>query len=119
MRTLDRYRANDVLSAAAADRADGVLRSGDPHGLTARYLSAAGDPHYASAFAKMIQDPMTGHLRFSAEETEAVRAATMAAAAAEYRAGPLVTSGTGFSPPADPDRSECHHHRGWRAQPDP
>ena len=105
MRTLERCQRGDVLSAAAADRADEVLRHGDPHALTARYLAAAGDEAYGTAFAKMVQDPQTGHLRFSPEEVEAVRAASLAAAAAEFRAGPLVTSGTGFPLPIQIDPS--------------
>jgi HK97 family phage major capsid protein len=105
MTALDRYRASDVLSAAAADRADGVLRSGDPQGLTARYLAAVGSEHYASAFGKMLADPQFAHLRFSPEEVEAVRVVTMASAAAEFRAGPLVTSGTGFPLPLTVDPS--------------
>ena len=55
--------------------------------------------------AHRMSDPVTGHLRFSPEEVEAVREATMAAAAAEYRAGPLVTSGTGFPLPIQLDPS--------------
>jgi HK97 family phage major capsid protein len=105
MTTLDRYRASDVLSAAAADRADAVLRTGDPQGLTARYVGAVGSEHYAAAFGKMLADPATGHLRFSLDEAEAVRAATMAAEAAEYRAGPLITGSTGFPLPLTVDPS--------------
>lgn len=105
MAMLDRHRANDVLSASAADRADAVLRSGDPHALTARYLAAVGSPDYAVAFGKMLADPMTGHLRFSAEEVGAVREVSAAAAAAEYRAGPMVTSATGFPLPLTVDPS--------------
>jgi HK97 family phage major capsid protein len=75
LRTLDEYRANDVLSAAAADRLDSVLRTKDPTGGTARYLSAVGDPAYGTAFGKMLADPATGHLRFDPAEVEAVRTA--------------------------------------------
>jgi HK97 family phage major capsid protein len=75
LRTLDEYRANDVLSAAAADRLDSVLRTKDPMGGTARYLAAVGDPAYGTAFGKMLADPATGHLRFDPAEVEAVRTA--------------------------------------------
>jgi HK97 family phage major capsid protein len=105
MDTLDRYCRVDVMDAGAADRVDGVLRAGDPQGLTARYLAAVGAEAYASAFGKMLADPATGHLRFSTEEVEAVRAVTMAAAAAEYRAGPLITGSTGFPLPLTVDPS--------------
>lgn len=73
-RVMDDYRAADVLSAAAADRLDDVLRARDPVGGTARYVAAVGDPAYASAFGKMCVDPMNGHLRFDPAEVEAVRA---------------------------------------------
>ncbi len=73
-RILDEYRASDVLSARAADRLDEVLRGRDPAGSTARYLNAAGDPDYRSAFAKMLADPVSGHLQFSGAEVDAVRA---------------------------------------------
>jgi HK97 family phage major capsid protein len=74
LRMIDDYCTADVLSAAAADRLDTVLRTGDPQGCTARYLTAAGDHAYRAAFAKMLADPVSGHLRFSPEEVEAVRA---------------------------------------------
>ena len=105
MTMLEHRQRADELSAEAADRCDTVLRHGDAQGLTARYLAAVGDEAYATAFAKMVQDPSTGHLRFSPAEVEAVRAATLAAAAAEYRAGPLITSGTGFPLPVQLDTS--------------
>jgi HK97 family phage major capsid protein len=78
MNTLSRHQATGVLNAAAADRADKVLREGDPRGQTARYISAVGDPGYASAFAKMLHDPQMGHLKFGPAEVEAVREANYA-----------------------------------------
>ena len=38
-----------------------------------RYLDAVGDPAYNTAFGKMVMDPMSGHLRFTTQEVEAVR----------------------------------------------
>jgi len=104
LRMLDEYRADDVLSAAAADRADEVLRHRDPQGLTARYLTAVGDQCYGSAFGKMLADPQMAHLRFSAAEVDAVREATYAKAAAEARAA-LTTGATGFPLPLTVDPS--------------
>jgi HK97 family phage major capsid protein len=92
-RVLDEYRANDVLSAAAADRLDEVLRAKDPMGGTARYLAAVGDPAYARGFALMLADPAHGHLRFSPEEVEAVR--TVGHVQAEMRAMGEATGGAG------------------------
>jgi HK97 family phage major capsid protein len=70
---LDHYNREGVLDAAAADRADRVLRDADTTGDTARYLHAVGDPAYARAFAKLMADPTHGHLRFEPAEAAAVR----------------------------------------------
>jgi HK97 family phage major capsid protein len=71
LRTIDRNL--DVLSAAAADNLNALIRARDPLGLDSRYLAAAGSPAYATAFSKMLGDPQQGHLRFDAKEVEAVR----------------------------------------------
>jgi HK97 family phage major capsid protein len=73
MVVLEHYRNRDVLTPEAADRADHVLRHADPTGDTAAYLTAVGDPNYATAFGKLLADPIMGHNRFSAAEVEAVR----------------------------------------------
>src|SRR6266513_277839 len=44
LRAIERH--DDVLTAKAADRLDGLVRSRDPDGSAARYLDAVGDPHY-------------------------------------------------------------------------
>jgi HK97 family phage major capsid protein len=104
MRCLDEYRASDVLSAAAADRLDEVLRGKDPAGATARYLTAAGDPAYGTAFGKMLADPQSGHLRFSPEEVDAVR--VMGLIEAEARAmGDATGAGGQFALPLTIDPS--------------
>jgi HK97 family phage major capsid protein len=74
LRTIERYAPEQ--SSDSADRIDHLVREGDPLGIGARYITAVGDPHYGSAFLKMLKDPTTGHLRFSPEEVEAVRKAT-------------------------------------------
>jgi HK97 family phage major capsid protein len=104
MRTLERYRRSDVLSARAADTVDEVIRRGDPQAITARYIAAVGNDHYLSAFGKMVSDPSMGHLRFSPEEVEAVRQVTWASSAAEMRAV-LTTGSTGFPLPLTIDTS--------------
>jgi HK97 family phage major capsid protein len=93
LRMLDDYGADGVLSAAAGDRLDEVLRAKDPVGGTARYLNAVGDPAYASAFGKMLADPSTGHLRFDPAEVEAVR--TVSHVQAEMRAMGEATGAAG------------------------
>ena len=72
LRTVERYSKEQPTDAA--DRIDRLVREEDP--LGAQYVSAVGNPHYATAFSKMLKDPVSGHLRFSAEEVEAVRKAT-------------------------------------------
>jgi HK97 family phage major capsid protein len=104
MRTLERYRSSDVLSARAADTVDGVLRRGDSQAVTARYIAAVGNDHYLSAFGKMVSDPQMGHLRFSREEVEAVRDVTYASQASEMRTT-LTTGTTGFPLPLTVDPS--------------
>ena len=66
-------RNEGALRAEAADNLDGLVRSNDPTGIAARYLDAVGDPAYNTAFGKMVMDPMSGHLRFTTQEVEAVR----------------------------------------------
>jgi HK97 family phage major capsid protein len=66
----------DAHVGDSADRLDEMLRSHDPVGLGGRYLRAVANPHYLSAFGKMVADPSTGHLRFTPEEGEAVRLVT-------------------------------------------
>src|SRR5215218_2434528 len=65
MRTVERYQKSGELRSEAADRLDGVLRKGDPLSQGARWLDAVGDPDYKSAFGKLVEDPTTGHLRFT------------------------------------------------------
>jgi HK97 family phage major capsid protein len=98
LRTIERYAPEQ--SSDSADRIDHLVREGDPLGVGARYIAAVGSPHYASAFAKMLKDPTTGHLRFSPEEVEAVRKAT----SAEFERA-FITTTTGVPVPYQLDPS--------------
>jgi HK97 family phage major capsid protein len=71
LRAIERHK--DILSSEAGDRLEEVVRNRDPRGIGARYLDAVADDSYTSAFGKLVADPMTGHLRFSPREVEAVR----------------------------------------------
>jgi HK97 family phage major capsid protein len=73
LRTIERYTNSGELRSEAADRLDDLIRHRDPTGVDARYLDAVGDPAYASAFGKMLADPITGHNRFSSEEVTAMQ----------------------------------------------
>jgi HK97 family phage major capsid protein len=105
MRTLDHYKHTGVLDSTAADRADRILRRSDGQGLTARYLAAAGNEAYHSAFGKMIQDPAMGHLRFSPAEVEAVREASAVGDQHRIMGAALTTGSTGFILPITWDPS--------------
>jgi HK97 family phage major capsid protein len=74
LETVERFTRSGTLSAAAADRLDAHVRTGDPQGLDARYLAAVGAPAYATAWHKLMKDPTNGHLRLEPAEVEAMRA---------------------------------------------
>src|SRR5205809_8063359 len=48
LRTIEPHA--DVLSPQASDNLDRLIRHEDPIGVTARYISAVGDPYYSRAF---------------------------------------------------------------------
>jgi HK97 family phage major capsid protein len=90
LRTLDRYRSSDELSAEACDRVDEVLRGPDAElGVDARYVAAAGDPAYRRAFGKLLKHGHLAPMRMTSEEQQAVQRVN---AAEETRA---MFSGTG------------------------
>jgi predicted phage gp36 major capsid-like protein len=75
LRAIDQcHRDQPLMLDKSAHILENLIKYADPTCLTARYLVAVGDPHYNSAFGKMLARPQDAHLRFSAAETEAVRA---------------------------------------------
>jgi HK97 family phage major capsid protein len=73
-RTVERVLGDGRLSSRAADSIDDCLRARDPHGLTGRYLAAAGSAAYGEAFAKLLTyGPQTAFARMTDAEREAVR----------------------------------------------
>ena len=78
-----------------------LVRRDDPTGIAARYIVAAGDDSYASAFGKMLSDPTTGHLRFTPQEVEAVRLVSAVQAERALAEGAPGTGG--FALPVDLD----------------
>jgi HK97 family phage major capsid protein len=95
LRAIDQHAG--VLSARAANTLETLVREDDPTGEGGRYLAAVGNPAYLSAFKKLIKDPLTGHLRFTPAEVEAVR---VAGAAESQRAMSIATgSAGGFAVP--------------------
>jgi HK97 family phage major capsid protein len=91
-----------VLTAPAADRLDAVIRERDPLGLGGRYLEAVADPAYTTAFAKILRDPQTAHLRFEAREVEAVRRVSAVEAERSMLEGTGPTGGFGIPFQLDP-----------------
>lgn len=61
------------LSDGAAERAESLLKQGSEaeRGTAARWVKAAGDPAYLSAFAKLLKDPSRGHMLWSGQEKAA------------------------------------------------
>ena len=111
LRTLESY--SDRMESGAPERLDAMIRHDGPTDQTSRYVEAVGNPHYKSAFAKLMQDPAHGHLRFSAEEVEAVR--VVSAIQAE-RAGMNITTVRpgGFALPFALDPRSCCRRRARR-----
>jgi HK97 family phage major capsid protein len=66
-------RHADAMDAEAADRIDRLIRKDERSDWTSRYVAAVGSEAYRSAFVKLMQDPQHGHLRYSAEEVDAMR----------------------------------------------
>jgi HK97 family phage major capsid protein len=73
MRTLERCQSGDVMSSRAAVAMERLVRHSDPSGVTARYLTAVGDPAYNSAFGKLLQYADTAAMRMTSEEQAAVQ----------------------------------------------
>jgi HK97 family phage major capsid protein len=100
LRTIEKHAG--VLSPEAGDNLESLVRHRDPTGVDAKYITAAGSPHYASAFAKLLRY-QDAHLRWSAEESAAVRRAS----AVEEERGLVSGVGAqgGFALPIDIDPS--------------
>jgi HK97 family phage major capsid protein len=105
LRTIEHFTGRGDLTSVAADTLDELVRApADKWALGARYLDAVGDPHYFSAFGKLITDPTHGHLRFDAKEVEAVRRVTEAQEAIRAMSIGTTTAG-GFAVPFQLDPS--------------
>jgi hypothetical protein len=76
MRTLERHQRTDTMSNRAATAMESVVRSQDPSGTTARYLTAVGSEHYLSAFGKLLKYGSSAPMRMTREEFDAMQAVT-------------------------------------------
>jgi HK97 family phage major capsid protein len=102
LRTLERYA--DRMDDGRPDELEQLIRRNTwLNDWASRYLAAAGDPAYASAFAKVMSDPQHGHLRLSGEEVEAIRLVS----AIDSERGLAVGAGAtgGFALPIQIDRT--------------
>lgn len=93
-REVDRMHSRSWVSDRAAERMTSML--GDPNALersrTAAWVTAAGSEAYLRAFAKVVSDPLRGHLMWEPDEQQAFRDVTRVHAMLESRAA-LGTSG--------------------------
>ncbi|MFZ3595831.1 phage major capsid protein [Streptomyces sp. BH104] len=99
MRTLESAVRAHSLPEHAAERVESMLRTEPPRGqtLTARWTLATGADAYRSAFAKLLADPVRGHLLWSGEEGEAYR--RVAEVQSEMRAMNLTDGAGGYMVP--------------------
>lgn len=76
MRTVDGLVSADRLPARSAETVESLIKSGNPadQSWTARTVEALGSDAYLRAFAKLVSNPSQGHLRWTAQESEAFRA---------------------------------------------
>lgn len=76
MKVLDRAVEADRLAARGAELVESLMRSGPAPAQTwtQRYAAAAGSEHYERAFAKLLADPVRGHMTWTEEEGAAYRA---------------------------------------------
>jgi HK97 family phage major capsid protein len=83
-------QADTVPDAARQNMAVALENESDPDSRLARYVVAAGDPAYESAFRKWMRDPMSGHYEWTPQER-----AAYAHTQAEARAMSLGTTTAG------------------------
>lgn len=76
-RTLEAAFKSAGLTADAATKAEALLSQGSvaERSLSAAWVAATGDEHYASAFAKLAKDPSRGHMLWTERERTAYQAA--------------------------------------------
>jgi HK97 family phage major capsid protein len=76
MRTLERVQCDGTMSNRAATAMERAVRHSDPTGITARYLTAVGDPAYNSAFGKLLRYGDTAAMRMTTAEQTAMQRVT-------------------------------------------
>lgn len=97
MRVLDRHVNSGALPAGSAEVLENqILKTGSgmEQDWSARMMSALGGDAYLRAFAKHVANPTQGHLRWTAQESEAFR--EVEGLRSETRAGTTVDTQGGF-----------------------
>lgn len=97
LRMIDETFDRGLLPAHAAEKASGLVLDGaaGSRSLAARWVNAAGDPSYRTAFAKLLGDPQRGHMLWTAEEAAAYRAVAEVQSEMESRTALSTTAANG------------------------
>lgn len=100
LRTIERENKAGTLPDSAAERTTALIERAGSDGertLAARWCAATGAAEYRTAFAKLLGDPIRGHMLFTPQEAEAYR--QVAGVQAEFRAMSLTDGNGGFMVP--------------------
>lgn len=95
MRTLDSHVSTGALAARSAEAVEALMTTGTgpAQSWTQRWAAAAGSTEYMRAFAKLVGNPVQGHLTWTPAEAEAYR--RVAEIQTEQRAMGIGTDGAG------------------------
>ncbi|MCB9408091.1 MAG: phage major capsid protein [Mycolicibacterium sp.] len=76
LRTLDAAVSAGTMAARGAETIETVMGTGAPQhrNWAGRWAATTGDNDYLTAFAKVVADPVRGHMLFTDREAEAFRA---------------------------------------------
>ena len=91
-----------MLSPAAGDNLDRIVRNDDPSGIAARYIAAVGDPDYSRAFGIMLAHPTDAHFRMTEREAASVRVVSQVMAERAMSEGTTTAGGYGVPIVLDP-----------------
>lgn len=86
MRSIERSHRDGLVPDVGAQRVAELVEH-DRTGLAAQWAVAAGDPDYARAFGKLLNDPLTGHREFTDGELRAFQQVQQVRAALQVGGG--------------------------------
>jgi HK97 family phage major capsid protein len=107
LRMIEQKAKAGRLPAVEAEGLEELVRSRDPRGIGARYLTAVGEPSYFEAFGKYVLDPQGALLRMTREEHAALQRVNEVERERAYfeRGQSLTGSAGGFAVPFELDPS--------------